>query len=664
MLITVKRLCISLARGTEASVLPIGVAAFIALAALIGGGVDVSRAYMVQSRLQAACDAGSLAGRRAVTTDGFDEHSQQQANDYFDNNFHQSSQAATGTNRSFTSDSSGNVVNGTASTQVPTTIMRIFGFTKIPVSATCTASMGVGNSDVMMVLDTTGSMDDPIGSSGPSKISMLRDAMQSFYNTVVASTSGSNARIRYGFVPYSSSVNVGHLLYDLNPSYVRDSWPIQSKKPVYRTVTVTVVDHYAAPVTTTSTGNSSSTVTAQGDVNATHFTTSNSCNSSLPADTAWTNNGTSSSDTATIINANKQQVTTTTVTQPMTKTTYSCVQRTSGRGRNKTAYYVQTYATYEEDFYNNNIQTADPVYTTVTQNVFDHYSYEQVTYDVSSLKTFSSVATITGPNGTSQSSTWDGCIEERQTTPAASFSFNSLLGITPSGATDLDIDTAPTSSDSTKWAPMWRQVAYYRTTSRGSLTNASTSLYGSALYTTSSYSNYSFCPYRAQLMQEMTSDEFTSYVNNLHAEGATYHDLGILWGARLASPQGIFADNVNEPTSNGAPVSRHMIFMTDGQLDTSNIVQSTYGVELYDKRITTDGSTGLNSRHNSRFLALCEAVKAKGIRLWVIAFDTGLSTDLQTCASDNSAFTANDSAELNAAFQEIAKQVGELRITQ
>lgn len=72
----------------------------------------------------------------------------------------------------------------------------------------------------------------------------------------------------------------------------------------------------------------------------------------------------------------------------------------------------------------------------------------------------------------------------------------------------------------------------------------------------------------------------------------------------------------------------------------------------------------LTARHTSRFLTLCQAVKAKGIRLWVIAFSTGLTNDLSNCASDNSAFTANDADELNHAFQEIAKQVGELRVTQ
>ena len=47
-----------------------------------------------------------------------------------------------------------------------------------------------------------------------------------------------------------------------------------------------------------------------------------------------------------------------------------------------------------------------------------------------------------------------------------------------------------------------------------------------------------------------------------------------------------------------------------------------------------------------------------------IAFATGLTDDLEACSSENSAFTAEDADELNEAFQEIANEVGELRIVQ
>lgn len=137
----------------------------------------------------------------------------------------------------------------------------------------------------------------------------------------------------------------------------------------------------------------------------------------------------------------------------------------------------------------------------------------------------------------------------------------------------------------------------------------------------------------------------------------------MLWGTRLSSPEGIFQDLVNEEPVNGGNVNRHIIFMTDGQLEPSNTTYQSYGIEFLDRRVTNDGSVSQEtSRHSLRFRAICDATKAKGIRIWAIGFTSGLTADLAYCASPNSSFTANDAAQLNAAFQTIAKQVGELRV--
>ena len=68
---------------------PIGAIGLLVSALLVGGGVDMSRMYMVKNRLQAACDAGALAGRRSVSTNGFDTPAQTTANKYFAANFNQ-----------------------------------------------------------------------------------------------------------------------------------------------------------------------------------------------------------------------------------------------------------------------------------------------------------------------------------------------------------------------------------------------------------------------------------------------------------------------------------------------------------------------------------------------------------------------------------------------
>ena len=70
--------------------LAIVAAAIFPLAALIGGGVDMSRLYLTKTRLQQACDAGALAGRRSMSgltwTTGSGS-SQDTANRFFTINF-------------------------------------------------------------------------------------------------------------------------------------------------------------------------------------------------------------------------------------------------------------------------------------------------------------------------------------------------------------------------------------------------------------------------------------------------------------------------------------------------------------------------------------------------------------------------------------------------
>ncbi|BDI60846.1 TadE/TadG family type IV pilus assembly protein [Qipengyuania nanhaisediminis] len=646
------------------SLLPIAAMGFLVLAAIVGGGVDLSRASKAENRLQAACDAGVLAGRRAVYMNGFDDDAQAEANRYFLNNFEATSHGASSVSFTPSSNDNGNTVAASAQADVETTIMKAFGFDTIPITVTCSASMGVGNSDVTMVLDTTGSMGWRLTSGGPTKLSMLQDAMKNFYDTVASSTAGGSARIRYAFVPYSSTVNVGQLLYNANPAWLVDSMDIQSRVAVFGTETTQGdFEGWDDPTYSSSSGRSSSRLVDQGVYDSTQHSSRGACNRSKPSNTSWTNTGSASSESETSINEEGQQVTTTTTTQTQTRTRYTCVRLTRREGGRRIRYFAVYFYEYERDEYEYEYETRDPIYEEETVSVFDHYAFRQENYDTSAYKTFAATTTPTGDEGADQTSTWEGCIEERATTPADSFTFTAGSGITPAAAIDLDIDSVPTTDDDTKWRPLWPELAYYRTawvsTRRGGywdLTDEDETRNGGKAY--------SFCPQSARLLAEMSETAFDNYTDSLRAEGNTYHDLGILWGARLSSPQGIFASNVNVAPPNGGNVARHLIFMTDGQMQPNIAVQTAYGIEYHDKRVTGDGSDNHTERHNSRFAALCEAVKAKGIRLWVIAFATGLSDAMSECASDSSAFTADNASELNEAFQEIANEVGELRITQ
>ncbi len=509
------------------NILPLSALAIFAVAALIGGAVDISRGWRVQTRLQAACDAGVLAGRRAVTSNGLDATATAQGENYFFANFNADKQGAGETTFQMTSGDRGSTIEAVATTTLPPIMMQLFGFAGFDLRSTCTASMEVGNSDIMMVLDTTGSMTSTLSGSSQTRIQALRSSMVSFYDTVAAAASGTSARIRYGFVPYSSSVNVGALIRDRDPDYLVDSWTYQSRRAI----------------------------------------------------------------------------------------------------RN-------------------------------SNGSFRQWEYRPLTFDVSQYKNFATASTNTGTSGAAVSSRWKGCIEERSTVSEESFTWSSQTGFTPEGANDLDIDNAPDGTNTTRWAPMWPEVAYIRT-----FTDSRGNVYmNNAMPSSTGQQALSFCPSPARLLGEMDRDAFSAYANALVPEGGTYHDIGLIWGARLMSPTGIWSDNVLERPLNGGEVSRHLIFMTDGEMAPNWSIQSSWGMEYHDRRITEDGVTNQTQRHNSRFLAVCEAVKAKGIRVWVIAFAAGMTPELATCASTDSAFTASNASQLEQAFQDIAKQVGELRV--
>ena len=624
------------------NVLPIVAASVLPMAAMIGGAVDMSRAYMVKSRIQQACDAGVLAGRRAMQQSTYGAAARAQAQDFFNINFKQGFNQSTNLVFSTSNPSGTSKVVGTASTTMPTAIMGMFGKETIDVAVDCEAELNLSNSDVTFVLDVTGSMLQtiPVGSGGSIvKITALRNSVMSFYDTLANAATGGNARIRYAFVPYSTNVNVGEILYDTNPQWLNggntsDSWNYQSRRPLWNV----------------------STTTSTTDCQVFGGSQSVAC----PTRAHGTISGGGTNIDQTLCNNYGLNV-----------GFAGFSPNPTGNPTNQTSGNVTTRRTFSRYSWGGVAPTGSPVsfssgsgnmqcvrqrlteVTTVTQSptwqtgaTFASWEYLQLSYPTFDLLRSIKTANPQVPLPTETSvvnSRWGGCIEERQTIAGSNIVYSGSTGITVDGSSnahDLNIDAVPNSA-ATQWKPYWEPVYYLRDGSRSTA-----------------------CPTRARLLGAMTRTDVQTYVNSLVAVGGTYHDVGLLWGARIASPQGIFQSNVNASPGNGGSIGRHVIFMTDGELTSYDFVASMYGIERLDARVTggSNNPTQLE-RQRRRYLAICESIKGKGIRLWVIAFGTTLTADLQTCASSGSSFTAANSVSLNTAFQNIAKQISELRLT-
>jgi hypothetical protein len=280
--------------------------------------------------------------------------------------------------------------------------------------------------------------------------------------------------------------------------------------------------------------------------------------------------------------------------------------------------------------------------------------------------------------GSNRTISWQGCIEERATTRATSYD------PIPAAAKDLDIDLVPTAGDdTTKWGMALPDLIFTRAQTSGGAGSIGNWNLAEA-YTTTDYRNTSAysCPTEAKKLQTWpNANDFDDYVDQLTPSGNTYHDIGLVWGARLMSPGdangngGLFASE-NKFTPQGGEIERHMIFMTDGDACTENYNYTAHGIDWFDRRQTsetavpTDGCTSnnytLTQQVNKRTEGLCTAIKNKNITLWVIAFGslaTETETRLQNCASSGRYFKATNAAQLQQTFKSIADQISQLRLT-
>jgi Flp pilus assembly protein TadG len=626
--------------------------ALLPLMGMVGGAMDVSREYLVKSRLQQACDAAVLAGRRSMTGSEFDKASEEAANRFFVANFNQGRYGSRNSSIVY-QVSSDMIVRATAKATVPMTVMAAFKQPAVDVEVKCEAQLQLPNSDIMFVLDTTLSMGETNPGDNQSRIKVLRKAVVDFYSTLDKAKRG-NVRVRYGFVPYSSTVNVGMLL---KREWMVDDWTYQSREK--------------AQVTTTTSNPQGSTTTSYSAwqyISGTVATTT----STLPPEScvAPANTTTSSTSYTAYVDVpqpNGDVWRTREATQTINGSSYSVSLSNGVCTLTRTQY--TSYAQKRTETVKPNPNAGQ---TSTVTNYF--WNYKPVSYNLGSLKGSlasglmaggSFVAQI-GNNHANRTISWPGttgaCIEERQTSSPN----NGEL------AYDLDVDLVPNPADPrTQWRPAIPALVYARAV--GNYANPS-GWNTATVNTTSNYINLSSypndraaCPSAARKLAEMTNSSINAYLNTLNVAGLTYHDVGFLWGLRLMSPQGLFASE-NATAPNGGSISRHLIFMTDGATETNIADYDAYGLSALDRRRTAAASLPTSSAQNAivetRLLKLCKIAKEeKNITVWVIAFGTTLTQMLKDCASPNRAYQANDSVQLSTTFAEIAARISQLRVT-
>ena len=163
------------ARSKRGNVAMMFAIAMVPMVLAAGAGLDFARAMLVRQQMSGALDAAALA---VGSTSGLTQTSAQAlAQKYFDANYTVDKTAfGTPTVTIPTSGyNSGGSVVITATTPMPTILMKLAGITTMPVSTSSTVVWGQTKLWVGLVLDNTGSMSQT-DSTGTSKISALQTA--------------------------------------------------------------------------------------------------------------------------------------------------------------------------------------------------------------------------------------------------------------------------------------------------------------------------------------------------------------------------------------------------------------------------------------------------------------------------------------------------------
>lgn len=528
----------------EGNALAIFAAALVPLTIVIGSGLDLSIAYMAKAKLQNACDAAVLAGRQSMNGTTWSDAVEEEANRFFDFNFPDGTLNTTAPAFSVRH----NTVNpaeiiGAASTMVPTSLMFIFGYDQIPIAVSCDATRDFGANDVMLVLDTTGSMNRQPSIGGDSRIVRLRRGAMGLFRAL--QDDGDRSTTRFGIMPYSQTVNVARQLR--NRDILREQ--------LYTRAT-----------------------------------------------SRW-----------------------------------RYCRYTFNRYRYR---YVLSFCSRSRT-YSNSDDIPFIGRKWVRSGVYDIGQILSVDYQREGLVNINDSSWGSGgdENGNRQAfrTSGDGCIEERASIGEPSNPIQINTNVT---AADID-----------------------RVAANGNDAALQFGRYDPGVQEGIAIGSSVYCPSEASKLDTYASESaFQTAINNATAKvgGNTYHDIGLLWGARFLSRDGIFA--AENPTTSGAlPVNQHIIFMTDGELVTNDTTYSAYGIQRFQNRVRGNGS--LNERHAARFESICNVLRARGVTIWIIAFDVNADEAVENCATSDEHFFNSDGSDLEEVFEEIGRGIGSLRLS-
>jgi Flp pilus assembly protein TadG len=167
---------------------------------------------------------------------------------------------------------------------------------------------------------------------------------------------------------------------------------------------------------------------------------------------------------------------------------------------------------------------------------------------------------------------------------------------------------------------------------------------------------------RTTILNEVSS---MSYWNG----GGTISSEGLMWGWRTLSPRGPFSAK----GSASDKVKKYIVLMTDGEntmgeQDKSGPIMTEYGAYGYLRsgRFPAENYAQMEKYLDSRMDLACANAKAAGIAIMTILFrvsDPTVKKRMEQCASSSTnAYSASDATSLKKAFSNISGNISSLRL--
>lgn len=236
----------------------------VPLTVVAGVGLDYMREAMVKTAMNEALDAAALAvgsssGLNSTTASTL-------AQQYFNANYKGNSSEGTPVCCTVTYDAGGSVTVS-ATDQMPATLLKIAGYTTLPVTASSTVVWGQSKLWVALVLDNSGSMAQ--SDSSGSKMTALKNASAQLLS-ILQNASNTAGDVQVAIAPFVNVINIGTGY--MNSSWI--DWTDWEAPPANVTISSTVGPGSNCPFTSSSDGFGCTSGSANGSSSVSKIPTS------------------------------------------------------------------------------------------------------------------------------------------------------------------------------------------------------------------------------------------------------------------------------------------------------------------------------------------------------------------------------------------------------